>query len=204
MSIQSAKPARRRNAAATRLAILGSARQAFAEAGYEGAGVREIARRAGVTAMLVNRYFGSKEQLFAEVIALAMTTPIILSAENLASATPGKDFAAALVKITETAATPLDGFLIMLRSASSERAAEIGREQIEKHYQKVLSNALSGELAAQRAAIVLSLVAGLQVMRQMVGLAALSKAKPEALIKILAPLFEQLIRGEAAGRHAVR
>jgi hypothetical protein len=41
-------------------------------------------------------------------------------------------------------------------------------------------------------------------MRQMVGLAALSKAKPEALIKILAPLFEQLIRGEAAGRHAVR
>ena len=156
--------------------------------------MREIARGAGVTAMLVNRYFGSKEQLFAEVIAQAMTTPIILSAENLASDTPGKNFASALVKITETAATPLDGFLIMLRSASSERAAEIGREQIEKHYQKVLSSALSGEFAAQRAAIVLSLVAGFQVMRQMVGLAALSKAKPEALIKILAPLFEQLIR----------
>jgi AcrR family transcriptional regulator len=203
MSIQSAKPARRRNAAATRLAILASARQAFALAGYEGAGVREIARGAGVTAMLVNRYFGSKEQLFAEVIAQAMTTPIILSPENLASATPGRDFASALVKITETAATPLDGFLIMLRSASSKRAAEIGREQIEKHYQKVLNKALSGESAAQRAAIVLSLVAGFQVMRQMVGLSALSKAKPEALIKILAPLFEQLIRGEAAGRHAV-
>ena len=189
------KPSRPRNAAATRLAILASARQAFAQAGYEGAGVREIARGAGVTAMLVNRYFGSKEQLFAEVIAQAMTTPVILSAENLASATPGTDFAAALVKITAAEATPLDGFLIMLRSASSERAAEIGREQIEKHYQKVLSNALSGELAAQRAAIVLSLVAGFQVMRQMVGLSALSKAKPEALIKILAPLFEQLIRG---------
>jgi AcrR family transcriptional regulator len=195
MSIKSAKPARRRNANATRLAILASARQAFAQAGYEGAGVREIARGAGVTAMLVNRYFGSKEQLFAEVIAQAMTTPIILSAENLASATPGWDFASALVKITQTAATPLDGFLIMLRSASSERAAEIGRAQIEKHYQKVLSNALHGELAAQRAAIVLSLVAGFQVMRQMVGLSALSKTKPEALVKILAPLFEQLIRG---------
>src|SRR5882762_5291952 len=102
---QRSEPARRRNAAATRLAILGSARQAFALAGYEGAGVREIARGAGVTAMLVNRYFGSKEQLFAEVIAQAMTTPIILSAENLASATPGWDFASALVKITETGAT---------------------------------------------------------------------------------------------------
>jgi AcrR family transcriptional regulator len=192
----SSTPVRPRNAAATRLAILVSARQAFAQAGYEGAGVREIARGAGVTAMLVNRYFGSKEQLFAEVVAQAMTTPVILSDENLASDTPGRDFASALVKITETAATPLDGFLIMLRSASSERAAEIGREQIEKHYQRVLSNALSGELAAQRAAIVLSLVAGFQVMRQMVGLAALSKTKPEALIKILAPLFEQLIEGK--------
>ncbi len=86
---QRSEPARRRNAAATRLAILASARQAFALAGYEGAGVREIARGAGVTAMLVNRYFGSKEQLFAEVIAQAMTTPVILSAENLASDTPG-------------------------------------------------------------------------------------------------------------------
>src|SRR5258708_2607990 len=92
-------------------------------------------------------------------------------------------------------ASPRDGFLIMLRSASSASAAEIGRAQIEKHYQKVLSNALHGELAAQRAAIVLSLVAGFQVMRQMVGLSALSKTKPEALVKILAPLFEQLIRG---------
>ena len=62
-------PPRPRNAAATREAILNSARAAFARAGYDGAGVREIAAGAGVTAMLVNRYFGSKEQLFAEVIA---------------------------------------------------------------------------------------------------------------------------------------
>ena len=67
--IQNKTPARRRNAAATREAILASAREAFARVGYDGAGVREIAAGAGVTAMLVNRYFGSKEQLFAEVIA---------------------------------------------------------------------------------------------------------------------------------------
>ena len=68
---------RPRNAAATRAAILNSARQAFARAGYDGVGVREIAEGAGVTAMLVNRYFGSKEQLFAEVVAEIMTRPII-------------------------------------------------------------------------------------------------------------------------------
>jgi AcrR family transcriptional regulator len=74
---------RRRDAAATRAAILESAHRAFVRAGYDGAGVREIAHGAGVTAMLVNRYFGSKEQLFAEVIARAMTSPTILTDRTL-------------------------------------------------------------------------------------------------------------------------
>lgn len=191
-------PVRSRNAAATRAAILTSARQAFARAGYDGAGVREIAAGAGVTAMLVNRYFGSKERLFAEVITATMATPTILTPQTLqalGSADIGKTFASALVGITTTGATPLEGFLIMMHSAASQRAAEIGREQIEKHYQKTLSAALSGPLAPQRAALLFSLVAGVQVMRQMIALSALAKAEPAALIELLAPLFQQLIAG---------
>jgi len=188
--------ARRRDAAATREAILGSARRAFARAGYDGAGVREIAAAAGVTAMMVNRYFGSKEELFAEVVAASMATPTILTREILESPTRGEDIAAALINITKTGATPLEGFLIMLHSASSKRAAEIGRVQIEKHHQRVMAAALRGENAPQRAALVLSLVAGFQVMRQMIGLSALAKAEPAALIKILAPVLEQLVDGE--------
>jgi AcrR family transcriptional regulator len=190
-------PARRRNAAVTREAILKSARRAFARSGYDGAGVREIASGAGVTAMLVNRYFGSKERLFAEVVAQTMATPTILTPEILQSSSKlGEDMAAALISITKTGDTPLDGFLIMLRSASSERAAEIGREQIEHHYHKVMTAAIRGELAPQRAALVLALVAGVQIMRQMIGLSALAKAEPDVLINILAPVFQQLIDGE--------
>src|SRR5215813_10695711 len=118
--------ARRRDAAATRAAILASAREAFARAGYDGVGVREIAAGAGVTAMLVNRYFGSKEQLFAEVLAATSAQPKILSSQNLQSENLGEIIATALVEITKTADTPLEGFQIMLRSASSTRAAEIG------------------------------------------------------------------------------
>lgn len=76
-------------------------------------------------------------------------------------------------------ANPLDGFLIMLHSASSKRAAQIGREQIEKHHQKTMTEALHGNLAPQRAAIVLSIVAGFQVMQQMIGLRALADADPK-------------------------
>ena len=190
-------PKRTRNAAATRAAILASARQAFARSGYDGAGVREIAAGAGVTAMLVNRYFGSKEQLFAEVLASSMASPTILTAQNLVSADLGRVIAETLVGITDAGAAPLEGFRIMLHSASSRRAAEIGRTQIELAHQKTLSDALGGLLAPQRAAVILAMVAGIQVMRQMIGLKALADAEPADLAAILTPLFQQLIDGKS-------
>ncbi len=192
--------AHRRNADATRKGILASARRAFARAGYDGVGLREIAQGAGVTAMMVNRYFGSKERLFKEVVSEAIATPSILTRENIASPTLGRDIAAALVARTETGANPLDGFLIMLNSLSNKRAAKIERALIEAHQAKAIAAALSGELAPQRAALVLSLIAGFQVMRQMIGLAALAEADPKTLVRILRPIFQQLVEGNRTRR----
>jgi AcrR family transcriptional regulator len=191
-------PVRRpRNAAATRAAILASARRAFALAGYDGAGLREIAAGAGVTAMLVNRYFGSKEELFAEVIAETSNQPTILTAENLAAPDLAQRIAQGLVAITDAKATPLDGFLIMLHSASSKRAAEMGRRQIAGTQQKKLAEALRGPLALERAGLILSLVTGVQVMRQMMALPAMAKANPKTLTDLLVPLFRHLVNGNA-------
>ncbi|MFE9356189.1 TetR/AcrR family transcriptional regulator [Streptomyces olivaceoviridis] len=57
----------------TREAVLGSAVEAFTRSGYDGARVREIAEGAGVSAMMVNRCSGSKENLFAEVVDTSFT-----------------------------------------------------------------------------------------------------------------------------------
>jgi len=184
---------RRRDAAATRAAILRSARVAFARSGYDGAGVREIAAGAGVTAMLVNRYFGSKEKLFAEAIAESMATTSVLALEIVKANPSAEAIAAALVGITKHGDVPLEGFQIMLRSASNERAAEIAREQIERHHQKNIAATLSGALVPQRTGVMLALIAGFQMMRQMVGLTALAKAEPKALVKVLTPLIERLL-----------
>ncbi|ATQ42076.1 TetR/AcrR family transcriptional regulator [Caulobacter mirabilis] len=189
-------PPRRRNATATREAILKSARAAFARSGYDGTGVREIAQGAGVTAMMINRYFGSKEQLFAEVVADTMADPVILTRENLGSEDLAASMARALVDLTAPDAEPLDGFQIMFHSAASRHAAEISRDQIEQRHQRAMTQALSGGLAPERAALALSLVAGVQVMRQMIGLKALTEADPEALEALLTPLFRALIEGE--------
>ena len=188
-----AKP-RTRNAIATREAILTSARAVFAKAGYDGAGVREIAAGAGVTAMLVNRYFGSKEELFAEAIAAANASPTIATNAVLSANRPGEAIARALVDITRAGDTPLEGFSILLNSASSARAAELGRRVIEAGHQATIARALEGQHAEQRAALILSLVAGVQMMRQSIGLNALTDAEPDVLADLLAPLFDQLVR----------
>lgn len=185
------KTERPRNAIATREAILQSAFEAFARAGYDGVGVREIAGNAGVTAMLVNRYFGSKEELFAEVLAKAMNSPSVISLSTVQEKQPAADLASVLVQATTGA--PLGGFRVIINSASNKRAAEIIREQIEKYHHSLVASTVAGDNASERAALLLSLVAGFQFMRQIIGLGALAQGDPETLVGLLRPLFRELM-----------
>ncbi|MFB9981978.1 TetR/AcrR family transcriptional regulator [Mesorhizobium kowhaii] len=190
----SAAPARKRDAVATREAILTAAREAFVAAGYDGAGVREIAAKAGVTAMMVNHYFGSKEQLFTDVLASTLANPVIITDDVLTSPVLARSLADALVAGSRSDTAPLDGFLILIKSAANPRAAEIAREQIERFHQRRSAEAIKDGLAAQRAAIALSLIAGFQLMRQMIGLHALVDAESDELAGILTPVFEMIIQ----------
>ncbi|KGI77894.1 TetR/AcrR family transcriptional regulator [Oleiagrimonas soli] len=190
---KTAAPPRRRDAEATREAILVSARKAFAASGYDGAGLREIAAGAGVTAMMVNRYFGSKEHLFAEVVEQTMTQGSLIAGGIMDHPRPGHALAEALVKMTRADVTPVDGFLITLHSASSAAAADIGREKIDAHHLKTVTRALHGKRQAERAALILAVISGFQVMRQMIALPALANADEDVLVRLLAGVFDRLI-----------
>ncbi|ALA80759.1 TPA: TetR family transcriptional regulator [Stenotrophomonas maltophilia] len=190
---------RQRDAEATREAILASARRAFALSGYDGAGVRDIAAGAGVTAMMVNRYFGSKEQLFAEVVEDTMTQGSLIAGGIMDQPEPGKALARALVKMTRADATPMDGFLITFHSASSPLAAEIGRDKIAAHHLETVAASLQGTQRAERAALILAMISGFQVMRQMIALPALADADEDELAELLGTVFERLIQRPAAG-----
>jgi AcrR family transcriptional regulator len=61
-------PPRRRDAQATRAAILEAARGQFARLGYDRAALRDIAAEAGADVALIKRYFGGKEALFLEAL----------------------------------------------------------------------------------------------------------------------------------------
>lgn len=197
--MKAAASPRKRNAAATREAILQAARKAFADAGYDGAGLREIATMAGVTAMMVSHYFGSKEQLFTEVLADRMRSPDIVRQDIVSSRALARDLAKALVARTSADAAPLDGFRILLKSLSNQRATQLGREQIEQFHHRNLRGVMEGEHVGERAALILSMLAGFQLMRQMFGLRAFADTDPQVLVELLVPIFDLLVGGERWG-----
>lgn len=65
----SREPKRRMSAAKRRAVIVESATEVFAERGYDGAPIDEIARRSGISAPVLYDHFPSKLALFQEVLA---------------------------------------------------------------------------------------------------------------------------------------
>ncbi|MCH8561586.1 TetR family transcriptional regulator [Nesterenkonia sp. DZ6] len=61
-------PARQRDAVRTRAEVLAVATEAFADDGYSGARIDEIARRTRTTKRMIYYYFGGKEQLYLAVL----------------------------------------------------------------------------------------------------------------------------------------
>jgi AcrR family transcriptional regulator len=187
-----AQPKRLRNAVATREAILRSALAAFSRHGYDGIGVREIAQTAGVTAVLVNRYFGSKEELFAAAVETAFAERGNLF-EGESSTLAQRLTADVMTK--EKDAERINVFFLLLRSAPNPRAAEILRDSIARHFERPLKSLLRGPRAGERAAMILAVIAGLSLFRTVIGSKALADASAASLSGDLRTMFQRLIDG---------
>ncbi|WP_432847440.1 TetR/AcrR family transcriptional regulator [Amycolatopsis sp. CA-161197] len=168
---------KRRDPVATRAAILSAARKAFTEHGYDGAGVREIARAADVDARLIGKYFGSKEGLFAEVVEVAFEKSMMM--------TPELNAEAARALLTGDDPHASDGMLLTLRSVANPRAAEIMRASIERNYQARLADALPGTDATARSALLIAICAGTLLNRMLLGSTVLTGPDAEGLIPYL-------------------
>ncbi len=178
-----ASPRRKRDAAATREAILEAATRRFAAHGYERAGVREIAGDAGVTAALVNRYFGSKERLFAEVIGRALDMGHLLEGQR-------GDLADHLARVMvygdesprDRGYTPL---LLLLHCATEPSAVELFRQDLNRTQLRLLAEHIGGDNAAVRAAMILAQLTGFAIMHHVHRPKAFAEARGEKLVALL-------------------
>jgi AcrR family transcriptional regulator len=164
--------------------------------GYENAGVREIAGDVGVDPVLVSRYFGSKEDLFAAAVDRAFSEPRLLRGEL---STLSRNVAVGLAINASSASDTIDPLVLMLRSASNSRAVEIIRDRIEKYFAEPLTASLSGEDAPQRAALVLAVISGFQLMRNVIGSRAMKGVAAEKLTGSLERLLQILIDAPVDG-----
>jgi len=176
---------RSRNAAATRQAMLTAARRRFLEESYENVGLRDIAGDVGVDATLVNRYFGSKEQLFKEVLLEGKSDKLAGADDDLAG------YLACLVANRDGSEDPhaTEKLLIILRSASSPQASAIVARTVREDMLEPLAGLIDGDNAEARASLGLSVMIGTTVLRSILGVTAMSECDHEALRARLAEMF---------------
>ncbi|TRO95775.1 TetR/AcrR family transcriptional regulator [Glycocaulis profundi] len=154
-----------RNAAATRSAILQAARERFARDSYENVGVRDIASGAGVDAALVSRYFGSKEELFAEVLKSGKRGLDVIGEDM--DGLPER--VADLLLDQPAEDKPLDDLLVALHSAGSPQAGHMIRASISERFHVPLAQLLGGENAELRARVFGAVLMGMAISQKVAG-----------------------------------
>ena len=180
---------RKRNAEVTRASLLAAATKRFAREGYENASLREIAAEAGVDVSLVSRYFGGKEELFGEVLAM---TPAPMDLFEGDHATYGERVSRKLV-IDPQQTKDLDCLLIMLRSASSPNAAAAIRKSGEERFYGPIARWLGGPHAEIRARLVADIIKGVTIDRLISDDFGLDAAGREQLRARLARMLQSVI-----------
>lgn len=186
-------PAPTRNAAATRAAILAAAKFHFSRESYDQAGLREIATRARVNVALVNRYFGSKEQLFLEAFTDDFHLDEFVRGDR---STLGERFVRHILQ------RPLDNgrndaLLMLFRSASNEKAVPVIRDALRSRFIEPLAAWLGGEDARQRAGLITAHLLGLSTLRVVLQCGPLDTANIETTVRIQAPIVQALVEGDA-------
>src|SRR3989442_8953105 len=125
--------ARRRDAAATRDALLAAGTELFAERGYDGVPVWAIAQKAGVNKAMINYHFGGKRKLYRAIVS-ATFGEMVASVERLAEAPrPAPEGLREPIAATgEIAPRPHPPFFSMILPRGLARGTHPGPELIDK------------------------------------------------------------------------
>jgi AcrR family transcriptional regulator len=179
------------DSAATREALLESARRVFDELGYERATTREIGERAGVDPALICRYFDSKEGLFLATIA-----EVGSAGEEALEADPERLLAYLLERWDERGHSPISRALASPVLTEEVRAQVQGavRQRLLRRTVELLRerDVADPEL---RAELILALAVGVAMTRANGTLEELAAAPREEVLAVLGPFLDALTGG---------
>src|SRR5271154_955350 len=163
----------------TEARILDAAAQVFFAAGYDRATIRAVASAAGVDAGLVMHYFGSKQELFRQVIDAAPVPAV--------SGAPGQATEQLLAGLASRLAGEPVASLALLRSMlTTPEAASAASDGIARS-QAQIAQAIPAADADLRAAIISAITLGIMVSRHLIKSDELATAAPGQVIDLLRP-----------------
>jgi AcrR family transcriptional regulator len=97
--------------------LLGIARRLFAERGFEGTSIEEIAAQAGVSKPVVYEHFGGKEGLYAVVVDREVDHLLTMATTLLDGDHTMPKFSGAAVRLLKYIEDNADGFRILVRDS---------------------------------------------------------------------------------------
>lgn len=185
---------RKRDAEATRAAILEAAKSQFALLGYDRAVLRDLAREAGVDVALVKRYFGGKEALFVEALKESFGSDGLRDWDR---ATFAREAAASLADSPHLDEARTHRFQFLLRAATSPTTAPLLNVLVQDRFLGPIRQWLSGADADARARVLAACYIGFLVERLIRG-EALQGREREVFIERVAAIFTSLTSESAA------
>ena len=186
---------RRPGPTTTRDAITRAARAQFSELGYDRTTIRGVAREAGVDPALVLRFYGSKDALFREVMALPPAAAEAL--ERIADGpreTVGRRLAELIVGLLENPETRAIVVGRIRSAVSHPEAAALVRETVTRDVGR-LTSALTDDQPDVRAVLAGTHVVGLALARYIVLVEPLASMSAADVIEYAAPTFQRYLVG---------
>ncbi|KPI10494.1 regulatory protein TetR [Actinobacteria bacterium OK074] len=173
--------------------MLDGARKLFAERGFERTTIRAVAESAGVDPSLVMQYFGSKRELFARVLEV----PAAEAPEDAAAVGDLGGVDALVEHLLVTLGVKLgglpEGTLAALRSMLTEpSAADHARGTLGRQIASVAGALPADGDAELRAALLTTVVVGVAIGHQLLGLAPLRDAPADRIAELLRPALRAL------------
>jgi AcrR family transcriptional regulator len=177
-----------------RAAILAAATARFAELGFRDTTMRAVAADAGVDSALVHYFFGTKEGLFVQAMALPFDPPTFL-ATVLGPGVPGlgERIVGGLLTVLDEGG-PTNPMLALFRSAAThESAARMLREFLTTVVMARIAAALEVDRPELRAALCASQVAGLIFAREVLALPPLPTTDRSVLVAAYGPTLQRYL-----------
>ncbi|WP_277370811.1 TetR family transcriptional regulator [Rhodococcus rhodochrous] len=183
---------RRRTSDETRKLIIDAAGKAFATRPYRDITLKDIAEEAGVSAPLIIKYFGSKEQLYEELVDFQYGAQVLFDGplESLGE------------RMVAMFARPLEPYKplsmnILFMSGGSEESNRMLRDNYSTQMVDALAARLPGQDARLRAELAMSALMGLAIMRRRM-MQERATGTVEEVVAMYAPLVQRLLDGDGS------